>query len=157
MPPRKTLSKEPPRGLEPQKQLPLYAKPDDLAQHASPDGWKKVRPSFLKRMKWTTDEWEKFRMHWLESDTEGEHNRLLWANAKIERYNEAPRLAIERQKKLRSNQWLTAFLLAQDFKREYIASFLHIEIDYVDELIKEIKDIADVETQPGVVRWFLGL
>ena len=75
----------------------------------------------------------------------------------MERYKEAPKLAIERQKNLNSNEWITAFLLARDWEREGIASFLLVDVDYVDKLIRAIKNKADVDTQGGIVRWFLGL
>jgi hypothetical protein len=149
-----------PGGHESQKQLPLYADPDELSKAANPDNLRKALPRFLRRMGWTTDKWETIRIHWLgspNSDDLTKRDHLLWANAKIESYNEAPKLAIERQRSLRSDEWMTAFLLASDLNREGIANSLKIEVDSVDKLIHDIKNKADCDTQPGIVRWFLGL
>ncbi|GEM_PF-4196455 len=138
-----------PSGLESQKQLSL---------DANANGWPKALPRFLRRMKWTHEEWEEVRKHWLETpDDLTKRDWLLWTTAKMERYKEAPKLAIERQKNLNSNEWITAFLLARDWEREGIASFLLVDVDYVDKLIRAIKNKADVDTQGGIVRWFLGL
>jgi len=102
MPRKKEAEKDPLSDLsghESQKQLPLYAKPDELSLRANPDNRPKALPRFLRRMGWTADEWETIRNHWLERpDDPTERDHLLWANAKIERYNEASKLAIERQK-----------------------------------------------------------
>lgn len=109
-------------------------------------------------MEWTADEWDEIRKHWLERpDDLTKRDWLLWTNAKIERYKAAPKMAIERQKALNSVEWMTAFLLAQDWDREGIADSLLVDVDYVDKLIREIKNKACVDTQCGVVRWFLGL
>src|SRR5258705_13928675 len=86
---------------EPQKQLPLYAKPDELSLRANPDHRPKALPRFLRRMGFTPDEWETIRNHWLDRpDDLTKRDHLLWANAKIERYNEASKIAIDRQKSL---------------------------------------------------------
>jgi hypothetical protein len=162
--PRKEAHKQVPlsglSGHESQKQLPLYADPDELLLCANPDNLRKALPRFLERMGWTTDKWETIRIHWLERpdlDDLTKRDHLLWANAKIENYNAAPKLAIERQKSLRSDEWMTAFLLASDWDREGIADSLDIKVDSVDKLIRAIKDTAGFDTQPGIVRWFLGL
>ncbi|HZU42971.1 MAG TPA: hypothetical protein VE994_09890 [Terriglobales bacterium] len=129
-----------------------------LSLHASANGWSKALPRFLRRMEWTAEQWEEVRKHWLETpDDLTKRDWLLWTTAKMERYKEAPKLAIERQKNLNSNEWITAFLLARDWEREGIASFLLVDVDYVDKLIRAIKNKADVDTQGGIVRWFLGL
>lgn len=103
-------------------------------------------------------QWEEVRKHWLERpDDLRKRDWLLWTTAKMEAYKAAPKIAIERQKTLRSDEWLVAFLLAQDWDREGIASFLDVEVDSVDKLIRQIKNIAEFDTQGGIVRWFLGL
>src|SRR5208283_3583058 len=135
--------------LEPQMLPPL---------DANTENWPKALPRFLERLEWTRDEWQEIRKHWLERpDDLTKRNRLLWKTAKMERYRAAPDLAIERQQILRSDEWMTAFLLAGDWDRAGIASFLLVELDSVDKLIRNIKDKAEVETQGGIVRWFLGL
>jgi hypothetical protein len=145
-------------GLEPHTQFPLYADPVELSLRADPDNRPKALPRFLRRMGWTADEWETIRNHWLERpDDLTERDHLLWKNAKIERYNQASKLAIERQESLNSNEWMTAFLLADDWDPEGIADSLVIEVDSVYKLIRAIKNKAGVNTQPGIVRWFLGL
>jgi hypothetical protein len=109
-------------------------------------------------MRLTADEWEEIRKHWLEApDDDTKRDWLLHTTAKNERYRAAPKLAIERQKRLHSSEWMVAFLLAQDWSREGIADSLDLDLDYVDKLIREIKIKADVDTQGGIVRWFLGL
>jgi hypothetical protein len=160
--PHKAKPKKGPRSdlneAESQKQLPLYARPDELALRADPDNRPKALPRFLRRMGWTAEKWETIRNHWLEyPDDPTERDHLLWANAKIERYNVASKLAIERQKSLNSNEWMTAFLLADDCDTEGIAGSLKIEVDSVDKIIREIKNKARRDTRPGIVRWFLGL
>jgi hypothetical protein len=143
---------------ETQEQLPLYAKPDELSLRANPDNRPKALPRFLRRMGWTPAEWETIRNHWLERPEDlTKRDHLVWANAKIERYNEASKLAIERQQRLRSDEWMTAFLLARDWDPQGIADSLVIELGSVYKLIREIKNKADVNTQPGIIRWFLGL
>src|SRR5258708_7584735 len=84
---------------DPQKQLQLYAKADELSERANQDHRRKVLPRFLRRMGYTPDEWETIRNHWLDRpDDLTKRDHLLWANAKIERYNEASKMAIDRQK-----------------------------------------------------------
>jgi hypothetical protein len=138
----------------------LYADPVELSLCANPANLPKAQPRFLRRMGWTTEEWETIRKHWLvrsKPDDLTKRDHLIWANAKIEHYNKAPKLAIERQKSLNSNEWMTAFLLADDWDTEGIADSLNIEVDSVDKIIREIKNKAGFDTRPGIVRWFLGL
>ena len=119
----------------------------------------KASPQFLKRMGWSAQKWEEIRKHWLEGpDDDTKRDWLLYTTAKYERYRAAPKLAIERQKELHSTEWMVAFLLAQGWNRKGIADALILsDVDYVDKIIHAIKIKADVKTQGGVVRWFLGL
>jgi hypothetical protein len=148
---KEELKKNPPSDLnegETQEQLSLYVNPEE---------WPKPLPRFLKRMSWTADKWQEIRKHWLEKPNDlTTRDWLINATAKYERYREAPKIAVERQKSLRPGHWITAFCLAQDLDRTQVASFLRVEVDYVDDLIGELKQIADVQTHAGIVRWFLG-
>jgi hypothetical protein len=152
MPQKKEAEKGPlsdPNEGETQEQFSLYVDVDD---------WPKGLPRFLRRMGWTADQWQETRKHWLERPNDlTTRDWLLYTTDKKKRYKEAPKLAVERQKTLRPGQWMTAFLLAEDSNTRYIAKSLHVEADYVEDLIRELKDIADVDTRAGIVRWFLGL
>jgi hypothetical protein len=114
-------------------------------------------------MDYTAEEWEKRRRHYLEAPLDDEELRSsTWKAAKV-RHCGRPGVerALQRQKTLRPDLWMIAFLMAQGDEREDMPPLVGLNRRRVYMLIDELRSIVrreiHTDTDSAVTRWFLGL
>jgi hypothetical protein len=177
--------KEPKRSTsnlptQPSTQLSFLPE-DDEAQHKPkraprlPDGqeeasWadaetkreQKALERFLKRMHWTADYWEMKRRHYLEEPLDDDELRsATWLVEKTRHCGLSVEVALERQKKLKADLWMVAFLMAQCNGEKDIAPIMNLGLRRVQQHIAELRSIVrrevHADNDSAVIRWFMGL
>jgi len=141
--------------------LPDGREAERSAERVAADG-RMALQRFLKRMGYTADEWEKRRRHYLEApQSDEELNSNTWKAAKLRHSGAAVEVALKRQKTLRPDLWMIAFLMAQGNERDDMPPLIGFERRRVYQLIEELRRIVlreiHADTDSAVTRWFLGL
>jgi hypothetical protein len=90
-----------------------------------------------------------------------ELNSNTWKAAKLRHSGAAVEVALKRQKTLRPDLWMIAFLMAQGNERDDMPPLIGFERRRVYQLIEELRRIVlreiHADTDSAVTRWFLGL